>query len=317
VLEALGAVVAVGEPHAAALLPGMVAGAHARRVLGRPVAAVLVARVLAPAVVDHHVRLHARLVEEPREQLGAAPLGRGQVPLAVREDERRLVARDEVLELRERVLPDEARLVGEVERVVPLVERVVVAHLEAPGPDGAREIPEQVALRTDLDRVPGTAPGRRRLAARPQREALVVLRCQHDVSRARAEEDVGPVVGVEQLRAELRGEIRIGEVGTVLPPVVLPRAGLDRVRAGALPARERVPVPLGVCELARDHGGVGGHGVHAPVDEDAEPRLGEPGRRGAAVDRLPGGLVGLRAGEGGPAEGGAEKQESHHGRQAV
>ena len=92
VLQALGAVVAVGEAHAAALLPRVGVAAHAGRVLGGPVAAVLVARVLAPAVVDHHLVLHLRLVEQPGQQLRALPVGRGQVPLAVGEDEGRLVA---------------------------------------------------------------------------------------------------------------------------------------------------------------------------------------------------------------------------------
>ena len=120
----------------------------------------------------------------------------------------------------------------------------------------------------------------------------MVLGGQHDVLRARALEDVGPVIGVEQLGPELRREVLVVEVGAVLPLVVLPGALLDRVRVLALAVRERVPVPLGVGQLARDHRRVGGHGIDAPVDEDAELGVGEPGGRGPLVDRLPGGLVG-------------------------
>ena len=131
---------------------------HARRVLGRPVAAVLVPAVFAPAVVDDDLVLHRRLVEEPGEELRAPPFSRGQVPLAVREDDRRLVAGHHVLELRDHVLGDVAGLVGEPERVVPLVERIVEAHPQALRAHGLRQFPEQVALRADLDRVPRAGP---------------------------------------------------------------------------------------------------------------------------------------------------------------
>ena len=77
VLEPLGAVVAVAEAHAAALFPGMVDAAHAGRVLGGPVAAVLVARVRAPAVVDDHIVFDRRLVEQPRQKLRACQSAEG------------------------------------------------------------------------------------------------------------------------------------------------------------------------------------------------------------------------------------------------
>ena len=66
----------------------------------------LVAAVLAPAVVDDHFVLAGRFVEQPGQQLLALPVGGRQVPLAVAEDDRRLVAGDHVLELRGHVLGD-------------------------------------------------------------------------------------------------------------------------------------------------------------------------------------------------------------------
>ena len=68
ILEVLGAIVAVGEAHAAALFPRVVHAAHAGRVFGGAVAAVLVAGVLAPAIVDDDFVLDRRLVEQPRQQ---------------------------------------------------------------------------------------------------------------------------------------------------------------------------------------------------------------------------------------------------------
>ena len=52
---------------------------HAGGVFGRVVAAVLVARLLAPAVVDHDVGARRRFVEQPGEQRLAFPLGGSQV----------------------------------------------------------------------------------------------------------------------------------------------------------------------------------------------------------------------------------------------
>ena len=113
ILKPLGAVVAVAEAHAAAFFPGMVEAAHARRVLRGPVAAVLVARIAAPAVIDHYLVFHQRFVEEPCKQLGAAPRARRQLPLAIAEDDGRLVPRDQVLELREHMVLNVARLVSQ------------------------------------------------------------------------------------------------------------------------------------------------------------------------------------------------------------
>ena len=254
----------------------------------------LVARVLAPPVVDHDLVPHRGLVEQPGEQLRAAPVGGGHVPLAVAEDDRRLVARDQVLELRDHVLADVLRPVGEVQRVVPLVERVVVAHLEVLAAHGLGQVAEQVPPGADFHRVPRAAPGGRGLAAWPQREPLVVLGRQDHVLRAGALENVRPVIGVEQLRAKPRGEVAVEEVGPVHLLVVGPRAGFDGACAVLLALRHGVPVPLRIGQLAGEHRCVGRHGVDTPVDEDPELGLGVPSRRRPAVDGLPRGLILLR-----------------------
>ena len=128
VLDSLGSIVAVAHAHAAALFPGVRGSGHSGRVLGGPVAAVLVARVASPSIVDHNFVLHRRFVVEPGQQLGAAPLLRGHFPLAIAEDDSWLVAGDDILELWHHVLGHVARFVAEIERVVPLVERVIDAH---------------------------------------------------------------------------------------------------------------------------------------------------------------------------------------------
>src|SRR6185295_10640059 len=137
------------------------------------------------------------------------------------------VAGDDVLELRKEVLRHEARLVPKPERVVPLVERVVEAHLETLAADGTGEVAQEVAPGADLDGVPGTAPGGRGLSARPEGEALVMLRGEDDVFRARGLEHRSPVIGIEELGLELGGEVLIRELGAVLALVVLPRSRLD------------------------------------------------------------------------------------------
>ena len=204
------------------------------------------------------------------------------------------VAGDEVFELRDHVRRDVPWLVRQPERVVPLVERVVEAHLEALGAHRRGEVACQVATRPDLDAVPGTAPGPGRLAARPQGESLVVLGGQRDVPGARSLKHVGPVIGVEEFGPEHRGEVLVGEVRAVDALVKSPGTRLDGVGAALLPGRYCIPVPLRVRQFTRQHGRIGRHRVNAPVDEDAELGVREPGRRGPAVQRRPIGLIRLR-----------------------
>src|SRR5262249_9743540 len=193
VLYTLGPIVAVAEAHAAALFPGMSCLGHARGVLGGPIAPMPVARLAAPAVVNHDLILYWRLIVEPSQQLEAAPLLRSHLPLAVAEDDRRLVTDDNVLELRHHVLGHIAWFVAKVERVIPLIERIIDTHLQAFGTHCFREVAQQVAVRTQFNGVPWPTPSFGRLFARPQREALMMLGSEGNVLRAGALEDIGPV----------------------------------------------------------------------------------------------------------------------------
>src|SRR6185295_8827126 len=77
------------------------------------------------------------------------------------------------------------------------------------------EVAQQIALGPGLDGVPGAAPSAAGVLTGPEREAFVVFRGQHDVTRARFAEGLGPLIGVEQLGAEHRGELRVIEIRTV------------------------------------------------------------------------------------------------------
>ena len=122
---------------------------------------------------------------------------------------------------------DVARLVGEPERVVPLVERIIEAHFQAFSANRVSKVSGEVTLWADLDGVPRAAPGGRSFFAGPQRKALVVLRRERDILGSGAGENVSPVIGIEELGAELRSEVLIGSVGAVPLLMIGPGAGLD------------------------------------------------------------------------------------------
>src|ERR1700693_1149252 len=94
---------------------------HTWRVLSSGIARGLVARVTAPAIVNNDLIFYRRLIVKPSQQFGAAPLIRGHLPLAIAEDDRRLVPGHHILELGHHVLGYVARFVAQVERVVPLI----------------------------------------------------------------------------------------------------------------------------------------------------------------------------------------------------
>ena len=175
---------------------------EARGVFRGPVAAMFMPAFLAPAVVDHDVVLDRRVVEQPSEQLLASPILARHVPLAVAEDDRRLVARHHVLKLREHVLVHVALAVRKPERVEPLIKRVIETELHPALTHRLGQLPHQVALRPDLGRIPWPTPGLGGFGAGPQAEALVVFRGRNDVFGAGAEKDLGPLVGVEELERE-------------------------------------------------------------------------------------------------------------------
>src|ERR1022692_2327963 len=145
-----------------------------------------------------------------------------------------------------------------------------------------------IAFGPDIHRVPGASPRLIGLLVAPQREAFVVLRGQRHVLGAGALEDVGPMVRLVEFGAEHGGEIEVGEAGAVRAVVEFAGGGIRLL--------ERVPIPLGVHRLALGvDGGIRGHRVDTPVNEDAELGIDIPGRAGARIDRFPGGLIAILA----------------------
>ena len=263
------------------------------------------AGLFAPTVVDDDTVFDGRVVVEPGENFRAAPFAGGEIPLAIAEDDVGLVASYQVFELRDHVLVDVAWFVGEPERVVPLVERKIIAHLEAFVADRSREIAEDVAPGAGLDGVPGTAPGCAGFFAGPQSEALVMLGSEGYVFGTRAGEDVGPMIGIEEFGAKLRGEILVVKVGSVSLLMVGPGARFNGFGAAFFAVGHRVPIPFGIGEFARNDWRVRRDGVDAPVDEDAEFGFVKPGRIGTLVDGIPSGLIGLGK------QGGGEQKSMH------
>src|SRR5581483_2829151 len=149
-------------------------------------------------------------------------------------------------------------------------------------------------------------------------EALVVLGGGHNVFGSRADEDVGPMVRVEEFGAKHRGEIEVRKVGAVDPLVELPGGSAVAGGTGSFLAfSQGIPIPLGVFGFVFDvNGREGGNGVNTPVDEDAEFGVGVPGRHGAAVDRFPGGLVRRACGGRGEGSGGTGSEEVASGHRA-
>ena len=181
---------------------------------------VAVARLVAAvaAVVSYDVASRGALVVQPREQLAAAPVALGRLPVAVAPQDRWLVQREELAQFGQRLLErvaarrEAALLVGLVERVVPLVERVVRAEREALRAHCVGEWPEQVAFGTGE---PGVLPAGSE-ARRPQREAVVVLRGEHHVTSAGRTEQFGPRLRIVGCGFEERTEIFVLKVRILL-----------------------------------------------------------------------------------------------------
>ena len=253
-----------------------------------------VAAVFAPTVVDDDFFLRGGFVKQPREELFGFPVFGRHVPLAIGEDDRRRVAGDDVFELRCHVLGDVARAIGEPERIVPFVERVIETKFQARGAGGVGEFAHEVTLGANLGGVPWAAPGAAGFGARPQRETFVVLGGWDDVFHAGAREEIRPLFGVEELGGEFRCEVFVIEIGTVI-------FGVEGAPVGpfGLFARDAVPIPLRVFAFLA----VGGNGVDAPVNENAELGVEKPRGRGAGVERGPIGFKFFRRDFGGAQRG--------------
>ena len=150
-------------------------------------------RAGAPAVVDDGRVAHSVVV--PVDELGGAELQGRVEPVAVGEDERGAVARDQILELRHHVVID---IVGDervgvlhpdVARVGPFGQRKVEPHPQPLPADGGGEFRHDVAARARRDAVP-----LRLLRAVPQTVAVVVFGDQHHVFRTCGAKQATPFV---------------------------------------------------------------------------------------------------------------------------
>src|ERR1700689_3112849 len=132
----------------------MIDATHPRCIFRSPIATVLVTGVVAPAVIDHNLVLYRGLVEQPCEQLSAAPVGGRHFPFAVTEDDGWFVASNQILKLGEQMLAAIARLVSQPKGVKPLVERVVVPHAQPLPEPGVGQLAQYVAFWSGFDRIP-------------------------------------------------------------------------------------------------------------------------------------------------------------------
>ena len=247
-----------------------------------------------PAVVDHAVGHPVVVVGDQLRQVAAAR------PRDVVPQHRRLVAVDELADVRRDVLAVAAVLrrgqhgvarPGQDGAVVgPVVAaRVVEAHAHAPGPHRGAQVTDEVTPRL-------VAPLTGCATARPQREAVVVLGRQHDVTGSGRAAQVGQrvEVGLAAGVVERRHEVLVGVVVPVHLAVVPLR------RAARQPHGVEVPLGVGVLEehplrpVLREHLLDVGHlrrparhRVEAPVHEDAQLGVVIPVGHHVGAHRVP------------------------------
>ena len=273
VIQRLVAVETKRTPQPATFRPRAVGEGNARAVFGRAEAVLL---PVAPPVVDDGILAHGVVI--PRNQFGGVPLLRAVAPFAIGEKDGRLVARDEFLELWNHVginvCPDLVVRVDipAVDVAFPFGQGVIETQFKALFAHGFGQFAANVAFWPDLHGVPI-----RRILAWPKAETVVVFRDQQHVFCSRFLEQFGPFIGVPKFGFPHGRKVRVFEVFAV-------DAFLE-VLAVVVGGQAAV-VPFGIAFEA----GVGGHGIHAPMDENAQFSIGEPLRIAPLVDGFPGGL---------------------------
>ena len=153
---------------------------------------------------------------------------------------------------------------GRVVGVGPVEVRVVEAGVEAAGAHGCAERTDEVAGGG------GVAHHGVVFGGVPEGHAVVVFGGEHGVARAGLDEEFGPLGGI----------VAAGEEGVALRHVEIEREGVG----GVLAAGAVVDEGPGLGVLA--------DGVDAPVDENAEFGVAEPGHVGSGVGHGKGGRVG-------------------------
>ena len=273
VFQRLVAVEAKRAPQAATFSPWAVGEGDACTVF-RCAEAVLLS--FAPTVVDNGILSYGVVV--PRNEFGGMPLFGSVAPFAVGEEDGRLVACDEFLELRNhvRIYISANVFIGvdipAVDVAFPFGQRVVEAHFEAFFAHGFGQFAANVAFRSKLDGIPAW-----RILAWPKAETVMVFRDQKHVFRPRFLEEVGPFVRIPKLGFPHRRKVLILKVFAI-------DAFLESL--AVVVGHQAAIVPFGVAFET----GVGRNGIHAPMDENAQFGVAEPLRIAPLVDGFPGGL---------------------------
>ena len=273
VFKRLVAVEAETASQAATLGPRSVGERDARAVFGRAETVLL---SVAPAVVDDGIAAHGVVV--PRNQFGGVPLLRTVAPLAIGEKDGRFVFGNQLLELGNHVRIDVSANVfirvnvPAVYVAFPFGQGVVEAHFEAFFADGLGQFAADVALRPDFYGVPIW-----RILARPKAKAIVVFRDQKHILRPRFLEQICPFVGIPKFGFPHRRKVFILKVFAI-------NSLLESL--AVVVGHQAAIIPFGIAFET----GVSWHGIHAPMDENAQFGVGEPLRIAPLVDGFPCGL---------------------------
>src|SRR5207237_10044125 len=109
----------------------------------------------------------------------------------------------------------------------------------------------------DSTRSAGASPARGVFSVWPSANSLVRFGGKDNVLRSAAGKNAGPVIGIKELSFELRRKALVGEIGTIHFLMERPGTPLEIIRFWIVSAiRHRVPVPLGVRELAGNDRGI-------------------------------------------------------------
>ena len=246
----------------------------------------------AEAVVDDSVLVGVVIMCEQVFERILADLG----PTDVIPEQGRLIGVDQLLALRidkigicvgGRAVASAVRFAEDgliIERPV-VIAGVIQAHLHLRVTHSLGQLARDVAH--------GAAAGRGevRVLAGEQAEAVMMLRDQHDVFRAGLLEQRGPLLRVPVFGLPHVREALVGEIFPVGLDVVLVRWALANAYGVGVPLGigiVGVPVVLG-RNFAELEGWVcvGGHGIRAPVDENADLRVVIPLRDRVRAQRLP------------------------------
>ena len=214
-----------------------------------------------PAVVDYGRVAHGAVI--PVYQLGRTELLGRVLPVAVGEDERGAVARDQLFELRHHVAIDIVadERIGifhpDVARVGPFGQRIIETHTHTLHAYGGGEFLHDVATRARCHAVPLWL-----LRAVPQAVAVVVFGNQHHIAGASILEESGPLVGVPPLRLPIFRQLAI------LLQYRQRRVGIltHDASAGGVAHHKSAVEPFGI-PFGRS---VSRHRIESPVYKDAQ-----------------------------------------------